>query len=79
MPNVKWKMGNAHRGGFHKSIQTYYGAELFRAVIFVLSGVRKFDWVVGMKLPVTSLGGQEIGSVNMVFAKTPNKNAPKRG
>ena len=79
MPNVKWKMGNAHRGGFHKSIQTYYGVEWFHTVIFVLSGVRKFDWVVGMKLPVTSLGFQETGSVNMVFAKTPNGNALRRG
>ena len=55
-----------------------FGVEWFRAVIFALSGVRKFDWVVGMKLPVTSLGFQETGSVNMVFAKTPNGNAPKR-
>ena len=39
----------------------------------------KVDWVVGMKFPVTSLGFQETGSVNMVFAKTPNGNALRRG
>ena len=27
-----------------------FGVELFRAVIFVLSGVRKFDWVVGNEI-----------------------------